>query len=120
MHQYTRVGRYAFVGAMAATVGDVIPYAICWGNHARLQGLNLIGLKRRGFSRDQIKTLRDGYASLFAGEGTFHERVAATAEAFAGSPEVMEIVDFIRVEDARPLCQPASHGELIARWASLD
>jgi len=105
VHQNGRVGRCAFVGGLAAVVSDVIPYGLCWGNRARLEGLNLVGLKRRGFSREQINVLRAAYRELFADDGTFQDRVERVAEAYAASPHVMEIVDFIRAAD-RPLCLP--------------
>jgi UDP-N-acetylglucosamine acyltransferase len=103
VQQRGRIGRYALVGGMAGVNCDVIPFGEVWGNHARLEGLNLIGLKRRGFSRASINTLRAAYKDLFLGEGLFKDRVEAVASAYAGSPEVMEIVDFIRAEPSRPL-----------------
>jgi len=105
-HQNTRIGRHAFVGGMAGVNHDVIPYGNVWGNHAHLEGLNLVGLKRRGFSREAINTLRAAYRMLFAEEGTFQERLDDTATAHAASPEVMEIVDFIRADATRPLTMP--------------
>ncbi len=92
---------------MAGVNHDVIPFASVWGNHAHLEGLNLVGLKRRGFSRETVNTLRAAYRLLFAEEGTFQERVDDTAAAYAGSPEVMEIIDFIRAEEGRPITMPA-------------
>ena len=106
IHQFCRVGRYAFVGGLAAVVKDVIPYGSVWGNHAHLEGLNLVGIKRRGFSRESINTLRAAYRLLFADEGTFQERLADTIETYSSSPEVMEIIDFIRADASRPLCLP--------------
>ncbi|HEY2709172.1 MAG TPA: acyl-ACP--UDP-N-acetylglucosamine O-acyltransferase [Caulobacteraceae bacterium] len=107
IQQRSRVGRYAFVGGLAAVNSDVIPYGMVWGNHATLQGLNLVGLKRRGFSRQQINTLRAGFRAVFAaGDEPFRERVLTAAAAFADSPEVLEIVDFIRAEPKRPLVLP--------------
>jgi UDP-N-acetylglucosamine acyltransferase len=105
-HQYIRIGRHAFVGGMAGVNHDVIPFGNVWGNHAHLEGLNLVGLKRRGFTRDVINTLRAAYRLLFAEEGTFQERLDDTAAAFSTSPEVMEIIDFIRADSSRPLTTP--------------
>jgi UDP-N-acetylglucosamine acyltransferase len=107
VHQFCRVGRYAFIGGLAAVVKDVIPYGSVWGNHAHLEGLNLVGLKRRGFDRDTINTLRAAYRLLFADEGTFQERLEDTCETYSDCPEVMEIIDFIRADASRPLCLPA-------------
>jgi UDP-N-acetylglucosamine acyltransferase len=107
IQQRSRVGRYAFIGGGAAVNSDVIPFGIVWGNHARLQGLNLIGLKRNGFTREQINTLRAGFRALFGPhDGPFRERVDALADEFTGSPEVLEIVEFIRAEPLRPLVLP--------------
>jgi UDP-N-acetylglucosamine acyltransferase len=106
VHQNTRIGRHAFVGGMAGVNHDVIPFGNVWGNHAHLEGLNLVGLKRRGFSREAINTLRAAYRMLFAEEGTFQERLEDTAAAYAASPEVMEIVDFVRSDASRPLTTP--------------
>ncbi|HEY9235625.1 MULTISPECIES: acyl-ACP--UDP-N-acetylglucosamine O-acyltransferase [Phenylobacterium] len=106
VHQRTRVGRHAMVGGLAAVVKDVIPYGSVWGNHAHLEGLNLLGLKRRGFSRETINTMRAAYRLLFADEGTFQERLDDTVETYSDVPEVMEIVDFIRADASRPLCLP--------------
>jgi UDP-N-acetylglucosamine acyltransferase len=106
VHQYCRVGRYSFIGGLAAVTKDVIPYGLVWGNHAHLEGLNLVGLKRRDFDRDTISELRSAYRLLFAEEGTFQERVDDTAHTFGTSQPVMEIIDFIRADASRPLCLP--------------
>ena len=106
VHQHGRVGRYAFVGASALMTTDLIPFGLAIGNHAHLSGLNVVGLKRRGFSRDQIHDLRAAYRLLFAEEGTFQERIEDCALTYAENPEVMEIVNFIREDAARPLCMP--------------
>ncbi len=106
VHQHTRIGRYAFIGASAMVTKDVIPYGSVWGNHAHLEGLNLVGLKRRGFSRETINNLRSAYRLLFGPEGTFQERLEDSGRVFASTPEVREIVDFIRADASRPLCLP--------------
>jgi UDP-N-acetylglucosamine acyltransferase len=106
MHQYGRIGRHAFIGGLAAVVADVIPYGSVFGNHAQLAGLNVVGLKRRGFSREAVHDLRAAYRLLFAEEGTFQERLEDVAETYAHEPLVQEIVAFIRAEAQRPLCMP--------------
>jgi UDP-N-acetylglucosamine acyltransferase len=106
VHQHGRVGRHAFVGASALMTTDLIPFGSAIGNHAHLGGLNVVGLKRRGFTRDQIHDLRAAYRLLFAEEGTFQERIEDCAELYAKNPHVMEIVDFVRADAARPLCMP--------------
>lgn len=107
IHQFGRVGAHAFIGGLAAVVADVIPYGSVFGNHAHLAGLNVVGLRRRGFSREQIHDMRAAYRLLFAEEGTFQERLDDVIEVYGDRPEVREIVDFIRVDSARALCMPA-------------
>ncbi|WP_158917008.1 acyl-ACP--UDP-N-acetylglucosamine O-acyltransferase [Caulobacter sp. S45] len=107
VHQHTRIGRQAFIGGLAAVTKDVIPFGSVWGVYAHLEGLNLVGLKRRGFSRDRIKDLRSAYRLLFAHEGTFQERLEDVARVFAGSADVQEMVDFIRADATRPMCLPS-------------
>lgn len=106
VHQHCRVGRYSFVGASALMTTDLIPFGSAIGNHAHLAGLNVVGLKRRGFSREQIHDLRAAYRLLFAEEGTFQERVEDAAQIYASNSHVMEIVDFVRADAARSLCMP--------------
>lgn len=107
IHQFTRVGRYGFVGGLVPLVADLIPFGAAVGHYGRLGGLNLVGLKRRGFTKAQIATLRQGVRRLFQGEdGTFQERLAEVAETYAGSAEMMEVVAFIRAEAERPLARP--------------
>lgn len=106
VHQFSRIGKHAFVGGMAGLEGDLIPYGSVMGNRAYLAGLNLVGLKRRSFTRDQIHELRNAYRLLFAQEGTFQERLADVAELFASNTEVMDIVNFVRAGGNRPLCMP--------------
>jgi UDP-N-acetylglucosamine acyltransferase len=106
VHQKTRVGRHAFLGAGSIVVGDVIPYGSTMGRRATLDGLNLVGLKRRGFSRETIHDLRVAYRLLAAKEGTLQERIEELAAVFPQSPEVLEIVEFTRGDSSRNLCLP--------------
>ncbi|MGJ3233324.1 MAG: acyl-ACP--UDP-N-acetylglucosamine O-acyltransferase [Oceanicaulis sp.] len=106
LHQKCRIGKYAFVGGGAAVTGDLIPYGMA-DNHGWLAGLNLVGLKRRGFARETIHDLRAAYRLLFAEEGAFTERVEDTARLFETRTEVQDIIGFIRAPAARPLCFPA-------------
>ncbi len=106
VHQFVRVGKHAFIGGASAVESDVIPYGLVVGNRAQLVGLNLIGLKRRGYTREQISSMREAYSQIFAQEGALRERVAAVGERFSGSAEVMEMVSFILADSDRPLCLP--------------
>ncbi len=106
-HQFVRIGRHAMIGGMSGVENDVIPYGSVIGNRARLSGLNIVGLKRRGFSRNTIHALRNAYRLLFAPEGTMAERMEDVAEVFHDNEPVMEIVNFIRADASRAICQPA-------------
>ena len=106
IHQFCRIGSYSFVGGGGIVTTDVIPYAMAVGNHAHLDGLNVVGMKRRGMPRETIHKIRAAYRSLFGPEGTLQERIEDTASLYAGVPEVMAIVDFCRTEAERPLCLP--------------
>ena len=74
-HQFVRIGAHAFVGGLAGVENDIIPFGMALGNRASLAGLNVVGLKRRGFSHEAIHELRRAYRMLFSGEGTLKERV---------------------------------------------
>ncbi|CAA7616031.1 acyl-ACP--UDP-N-acetylglucosamine O-acyltransferase [Magnetospirillum sp. UT-4] len=106
VHQFVRVGKHAMIGGMSGVEADVIPFGMVIGNRAHLNGLNIVGLKRRGFSRDDIHTLRNAYRLLFAPEGTLQERLSDVEEQFKDHPVVMEIVEFIRSDSSRSLCTP--------------
>ncbi|MEO1658315.1 MAG: acyl-ACP--UDP-N-acetylglucosamine O-acyltransferase [Pseudomonadota bacterium] len=109
IHQFTRLGNYCFVGGGAILGSDVIPYGSVFGNRAKLEGLNIVGMKRRGMDRKAIHSIRAAYRQLFAPEGTLQERIADATELYKDSPVVMEIVDFMKAnsEENRPLCLPA-------------
>ena len=104
--QFARIGAHAFIGGMSAMENDLIPYGMALGNRAYLSGLNIIGLQRRGFPRDEIHGLRRAYRLLFADEGTLAERVEDVAQEFAGHTAVEEIVAFIREGGKRSICTP--------------
>lgn len=106
IHQHTRIGSYAFIAGMALVTKDVIPYGLVMGNAASLQGLNVVGLKRRGFDRAKIHRLRAAYRQLFAYEGTFAERIEDAVRLYSDEPLVMEIIEFIRAESDRNLTLP--------------
>lgn len=106
VHQFVRIGHHAMVGGLSGVENDVIPYGSVMGNRAYLSGLNIIGLKRRGFSRDDIHALRAAYRLMFAEEGTMSERLSDVAQMFKDNAAVMEIVHFIQTDSSRAVCQP--------------
>jgi UDP-N-acetylglucosamine acyltransferase len=110
IHQFVRIGPHAFVGGMSAVTADVIPYGMVVGNRAKLMGLNIVGLKRRGFPREAIHALRQAYRLLFANEGTLRERAEDVAKSHAGQPLVEEILSFIGEASDRQFCTPSGDG----------
>lgn len=106
VHQFCRIGRHAMVGGMSGVENDVIPYGSVMGDRARLSGLNIVGLKRRGFSRSDLTALRKAYRLMFAEEGTMAERIDDMFDTYSDHEAVMEIVDFIRTDSSRAICQP--------------
>lgn len=109
--QFARVGAHAFVGGMSGLENDLIPYGMALGNRAYLSGLNIVGLQRRGFSRDKIHDLRRAYRALFAAEGTLMERVEDVSTEFKDHPIVLEIVAFMKAGGKRSLCTPRGDGD---------
>lgn len=106
VHQHVRIGAHAFVGGLSGVDRDVIPFATAIGNRATLAGLNLVGLKRRGFDRDEIDTLREAYRMIFATDGSLAERAARTAAAYPDAEPVQRLVAFIRADTSRHFCRP--------------
>lgn len=106
VHQFVRIGRHAMVGGMSGVDQDVIPFGSVMGDRAHLSGLNLVGLKRHGFDRDDIKSLRNAYRLLFADEGTLVERLGDVEQVFGACEPVRKIVDFMKSETQRGVCQP--------------
>ena len=106
VHQFVRIGRHAMIGGMSGVERDVIPYGLVIGDRARLTGLNIVGMQRRGFSRNDIQGLRSAYQFLFHSGGTLSDRVNEIADRFAGIGPVEEIIAFIRANSSRAICQP--------------
>ena len=106
VHQFIRIGDHAIIGGMSGVESDVIPYGRVKGERAHLAGLNLIGLERRGFSKDDLKTLQKAFGKLFGGEGTLDERIEAVAAEYDNQEAVQSIIEFARKKDKFPLCQP--------------
>ncbi len=108
VHQFVRIGRHAMIGGMSGVEHDVIPYGLVIGERARLGGLNVIGLKRHGFSREQIQCLQQAYKAIFAGGGTLAERLDALEAEGGDDGPVAQLLAFARADSSRALCQPKS------------
>jgi UDP-N-acetylglucosamine acyltransferase len=107
IHQWVRIGRGAIIGAVTMVTNDVIPYGLVQAPRGGLDGLNLVGLKRRGVTRSDITALRAAFQMLAQGDGTFQERARRLGDE-TESPYVAEIVAFITGETDRSFLTPGA------------
>lgn len=109
VHQFARVGKHAMIGGLSGVEGDIIPYGTVMGNRARLEGLNIVGIKRRGFSREDIHALRNAYKMLFDDtRGTvMADRLKEITAAYQDCVPVQDIIAFVEADSSRALCRPA-------------
>ncbi len=105
IHQWVRIGKGAIIGAVTMVANDVIPYGLVQAARGDLDGLNLVGLKRRGVARSDITALRAAFQMLAQGEGTFQDRAQRLGEE-TSSDYVHEIVDFILADTGRHFLTP--------------
>lgn len=107
VHQFVRIGAHAMIGGMTGVDQDVIPYGSVLGERGRLAGLNMVGLKRRGFTRDQIQNLRAAYRMLFeeSEAGTVAERASKVLDTYGDDVGVSDLVRFVQGESSRGLTQ---------------
>ena len=105
IHQWVRIGRGAIIGAVSMVTNDVIPYGLVQGPRGALDGLNLVGLKRRGVARADITALRAAFQMLAQGEGAFQDRARRLGEE-TESDYVREIVDFVLGDTDRSFLTP--------------
>jgi len=112
VHQFVRVGAYAFIGGLSGVEGDVIPFALASGNRAHLSGLNLVGLRRRGFDPERIAQLTAAYRHLFdtSNNAVLRERIDQLAASGAETSDVARMLTFLRAPAQRPLCAPRPRG----------
>jgi len=109
-HQYVRIGESAMIAGVTGLGADVIPFGFAIGQRGELDGLNVIGMRRRGYSRADIHGLRQAYRALFLVRGHFKERVDAVELNFADDPVVTKVIAFIRAGGSRPLMKASKTG----------
>ena len=110
-HQFVRIGAQAMVGGICGIRGDVIPFGLVNGQYARLEGLNIVGMRRRKFTKQRLQIVKRFYDALFHSDGVFAERLARVQPMAAEDPAIANILDFINADKHRPLCLPASSNE---------
>jgi UDP-N-acetylglucosamine acyltransferase len=107
VQQFTRVGKFAMVGGMCGVVRDVIPYGIAHGNRSILQGLNLIGLRRKNIPNKEILSLSEAYKIIFKNEN-LTENLSNLSNDLRKNELVLEVVNFLEKDKKRPICTPFS------------
>ena len=107
VHQFVRIGKGAIICAVTMVTNDVIPYGLVQGPRGMLDGLNLVGLKRRGVAREDIMALRAAFQALAQGDGAFQDRAKRLLDDVAGQSQyVRDIVDFVLGESDRSFLTP--------------
>jgi UDP-N-acetylglucosamine acyltransferase len=105
VHQFTRIGTFAFIGALALVTRDVIPFAMASGNPAHLKGLNIVGFKRRGHSTSDIRDALAAFDMLFGDDVTpLQDRISDVGDSFAGNSQVETLLAFLNGNSKRGIC----------------
>lgn len=110
VHQFVRIGQHSMIGGMSGIEHDVIPYSLVAGERAGLMGINIVGLKRRGFSAQQINDIKEVYNDIFYNKSDllFNQIVANIENKYSDSELIKTIIEFLKVE-SRGICRPKSH-----------
>lgn len=106
IHQFVRIGAHVMIGGMTGVPKDVVPYALISGNRGELSGINIIGLKRRGFSRDEIADIQSAYNILFDNKDNlpFTSRIELLEAKFTNNETVSPIISFLKMDSKRQFC----------------
>jgi UDP-N-acetylglucosamine acyltransferase len=107
VQQFTRIGRLAMIGGMTGVLKDVIPFGLSVGNRNYLQGLNLIGLRRKNYENKKIMNLDKAYKAIFS-SANLHDNLNKINDEFKGNELVNEVINFIAKDKKRPICLPMS------------
>ncbi|MBI3289017.1 MAG: acyl-ACP--UDP-N-acetylglucosamine O-acyltransferase [Elusimicrobia bacterium] len=107
VHQFTRIGRLAMLGGASANGQDVLPFAMTQGDRATMRGINLLGLRRHGFSRDAVSALKSAYRTLYLSGMTLADALIKL-KADGPTKEVQEWIDFLESAGKRGVMRPAA------------
>jgi len=105
VQQFTRIGRLAMIGGMTGVLKDVIPFGLSFGNRNYLEGINLIGLRRKKYDNKKIIELDQAYKNIFYSKN-FHENLSKINGEFKGNELVQEVITFLEKDKKRPICTP--------------
>ena len=106
VHQFVRIGDFAVIGGMSGVESDVLPFGRVKGERAHLAGLNLVGLERGGFNKDQIKTIQKSFKQIFEGDGNLDQRLQNVEDTYQDNELITKIVNFAKSRERFGLCQP--------------
>lgn len=104
IHQFTRIGAHAFIGGASGVIKDIPPYVLVSGNFSKLYGLNIIGLKRRGFAEEALKSLKEAYRIVFRSSLRLSVALAKVRQEVPDCPELRYFIDFIE-KSKRGVCR---------------
>ncbi len=119
-HQFVRIGECAMIAGVTGLGADVIPFGFAIGQRGELDGLNVVGMRRRGYSRADIHGLRQAYRALFLVRGHFKERVEAVERNFSDDPLVAKVIGFIKAGGSRPLMKASRSGSATEAGAAVE
>jgi UDP-N-acetylglucosamine acyltransferase len=111
VHQHIRIGAHAMIGGVSGVREHVIPFGLAAGSFARLSGINVVGMKRRKFSSETIRTVRVAFRLIFFGHAAMAQRLDDAETKYGGNESVAQIIAFIRNKGRRPLCRAGSYQE---------
>ena len=105
VHQFTRIGAHAFIGGASGVTKDIPPFVLVSGSYAKPYGLNMVGLKRRGFKEETIKALKEAYKIVFRSSLLLTAAIEKVKNDVEDIPEVRQFVDFIENRSTRGICR---------------
>lgn len=109
--QFVRIGEHSMIGGLSGVARDLIPFGLASNERASLEGINLVGMKRRGFDPTQTLESVKAVDEIFMGEGIFIDRIEAVSKKYQGNMIVEQIINFLKQDDSKAFCQPFCYGK---------
>jgi UDP-N-acetylglucosamine acyltransferase len=104
IHQFTRIGAHSFIGGASAVSKDIPPFVLASGNYAKLYGLNIVGLKRRGFKEENLRALKEAYRIIFRSSLLLKVAIVKVKNEVEDLPEIRQLITFIQKSE-RGICR---------------